>query len=472
MVGLMKTSSNDLSTYRRSLAEIGFDSWFNRLTDKSEIVARGGALLPTQLLLLNRIFQYFAADKRSVLFLSAAPASGKTHVICLVSVDLATFGLNTAIVVPSSELRHDFNEGFRNISNLPKSGIDILTMQAFLREREHYDVALLDEAHNIRSSFELNRTTYRVLDISDLTPRLNWMIYDSKSRKRALTKVIEGEQKESLLKIVHTARGYKWLKNIYLSRSKWIVTISHVPTKTELHLLSADPHERLVTARSSTILISATPLNDDELELYCGIQPADVCRLQIPSQTNSASRCRYFAPRERIDSESAIALAHKLLAKRPVRTLILVNRPVTLRRWLQGFQDAAFDSRVIGILGGDGSRKRLEKFSEFMSRKDSILLTNSTVFWEGINIKQLRILIITEEPNPRPNLVDLYNGRSRKFSHIVRNRMTQGMGRIGREPGTDAICLILFPYKDARVTQFDCSSASVEKTVQLLREID
>ncbi len=201
-------------------------------------------------------------------------------------------------------------------------------------------------------------------------------------------------------------------------------------------------------------------------------EPADVCRLQIPSQTNSASRCRYFAPRERIDSDSAIALAHKLLAKRPVRTLILVNRPVTLRRWLQDFQDAAFDSRVIGILGGDGSRKRLEKFSEFMSRKDSILLTNSTVFWEGINIKQLRILIITEEPNPRPNLVDLYNGRSRKFSHIVRNRMTQGMGRIGREPGTDAICLILFPYKDARVTQFDCSSASVEKTVQLLSEID
>jgi hypothetical protein len=99
-----------------------------------------------------------------------------------------------------------------------------------------------------------------------------------------------------------------------------------------------------------------------------------------------------------------------------------------------------------------------------MSREDSILLTNSSVFREGINIKHLRKLIITEQPNPRP-LVDVYNGRSMRFAHIVPEPNDSGSGRIGREPEDDAICVILFPYKDERVSQFDCSSASIGKIV-------
>lgn len=304
--------------------------------------------------------------------------------------------------------------------------------------------------------------------MSDLSPRLDRIVHDKGNKQKRLTRVIDGEGKESLLSIVRAGRRYKWLSDVYRSRSKWIVVISCSPTETLLHLLVADPAERLVTAKSSTILVSATQLDDDELELYCGIEPINVCRVQIPSKIKSDSRCRYFAPQERIEGEFAIALTRKLLTTRRVRTLILVNRPTTFRRWFERLQGTGLGSRLIGIMGGEGEELRLKKFAEFMSRDDSILLTNSTVFWEGINIKQLRLLIITEEPNPRPNLVDVYHGRSMKFAHIVQNRMTQGMGRIGREPEDDAICLILFPYKDEKVSQFDCSSASLKKIVGLL----
>jgi hypothetical protein len=462
----MKTSSNALSMYRCNLARIGFDSWRKRLTDNSKIVAKGGELLPRQLSLLEGIFRYFASDKRSILSLSAPPASGKTHVTCLVSTDLANCGVMTAVVVPSSELRRDFINGYRNVSSPPESGLSLLTMQAFLRERESYEVALLDEAHNIRSSFELNREIYRVLDISDLSPLVHGIVHDN--RQRFLTRVIDGEGKEALLRIVYTARRYKWLRDIYRSRSKWIVTISS-STGMQLHFLVADPNRRLVTAKSSTILMSATPLDDDELEFYCGINPRDVSRLRLQSDTASRSRCRYFAPRDKIEGGFAVTLTKELLARRQARTLILVNRPTTFRKWLQRLRGSTLRSRVIGIVGGEGEGSRSRKFAEFMSRQDSILLTNSSVFWEGINITQLRLLIIAEPPNPRPNLIDVYNGRSMMFAHIMRKRMTQGMGRIGRVPEEDGTCVILFPYKDPRVLQFDCSSGSVRRIVQQLR---
>jgi hypothetical protein len=471
MVGLMKTSSNALSTYRRDLARGGLDRWRKLLADNSKIVRKGGNLLASQLSLLDGIFRYFTKDRRPIFCVSAPPASGKTHVICLVSTDLATCGVTTAVVAPSGELRRDLIDGYRHIVSSPKSRLNLLTMKAFLKEREDYEVALLDEAHNIRSSFELNPEIYRVLDISDLSPLVHGIVHDN--RQRGLAKVIDGEGKESLLKIAYSARGYKWLGDIYHSRSKWIVTISHSSKGTQLHLMLADPEKRMITAKSSTILISATQLDDNELEFYCGINPNDVSRLQLQTDTPSDSRCRYFAPRDRIDDEFAMALAQELLARRRVRALILVNRPDTFRKWLQRLRDSTLRTRVIGVVGGGGEALRLRRFSQFMSREDSILLTNSSVFWEGINIKQLGTLIITEQPNPRPTLVDVYNGRSMKFTHIIQNRMIQGMGRIGRTPNDDGLCLILFPYKDDRVSQFGCDSASVRKTIsQILKPPD
>jgi hypothetical protein len=465
----MKTSSSDLSTYRRNLGQIGFNEWSKRLAANSKIVVKGGRLLPKQLLLLNSIYRYFVTDQRRLLFLSAPPASGKTHIICLVAADLATLDVSTAIVVPSSELLSDFKEGLMRISELPEFGLDILTMQAFLRVREDYEMALLDEAHNVRSSFELNREIYRVVDIADLVPHLNWLISDGQKRVKSLTKVIDGEEKENLLRIVYRARHYKWLRDIYRSRSMWIAAISSTPTDTKLHLLIADPNERRITARSSTIMISATPLDDNELELYCGIDPRDVCRLEVPGQIDAALNCHYFAPKKVIESACAFDLALRVLSALPVRSLILLNKPVTYRKWFQQLKNSKLRSRAIGIGGGDGGKQRSERYSEFMSKEDSILVTNSTVFWEGINIKQLRLLIIGEKPNPRPNLIDIYSGKSRKFLHIVQNRMMQGIGRIGRIPQDNGVCVIMFPYEDDRVISFDWDGGvSVEKTARLL----
>lgn len=471
MVGHMKASSNDLSTYRRNLVEVGFRGWFLRLSGNSGIVAKGGKLLPKQVLLIGRIYRFLATESKRILFLSAPPASGKTHVICLVSADLAAFGVRTAVVVPSSELLHDFYQGLKSISHTPNLGIDILTMQAFLQVREDYEIALIDEAHNVRSGFELNQSIYRVLDISDLTPLVDSIVHDRKIRgMRVVTKIIDGEDKESLLKIVYSEMRYKWLKSIYRSRSKWIVAISSSPTQTILYMLIADPYQRRITANASTVLISATPLDDDELELYCGIEPTEVCRSHIPVEADSVSSSFYFAPNKRIEFAYGIELVCKLLAARSVRTLILLNRPVTYRRWFEHLEDNGFGTRMVGIVGGEGGKARLRKFSEFMSNEDSILLTNSTVFWEGINIKDLRLLIIAEEPNPRPNLIDVYNGRSWVSGRIMRSRMIQGVGRIGRMSEDDGICLILFPYKGDRVSLLDCDSSSIGSIIRSMTE--
>lgn len=466
MAGHMRTSGTDLSTYKIDLAKTGFDYWLERLSKNSKIVQKGGKLLPRQVTLLDKIFQYFAKDKRNVLVLSAPPASGKSHVICLISADLVASGLKTAIVVPSSELQHDFSEGFE-MTMSKKDRPAVVNMQEFIHEREKYQIAILDEAHNIRSSFELNSSIYRELDITNLAPRLNWLLYDGNGKIKSFTKVIDGEEKESLLRIVAKKTQDSWFTEIYRSRSNWIVAISTFSNLIHLHLLVADPERRMVTAKDSTIFVSATPLTNEELSLYCGIESKDVCRVNIGPEDTVQPTCTFLAPAKKINVDVSFAIACSILLKKSVRTLILANRPITYKKWWEKLSTTKLNSRLVGIIGGEGGRSRLRKFKQYMSKRDSILLTNSSVFWEAINIKGLKLLIVVEPPNPRPNLIDVYNGTHKQFATVMQSRMIQGLGRIGRRPAETGSCLILFPYHHKQISQFELDArVSIDSIVQ------
>lgn len=90
--------------------------------------------------------------------------------------------------------------------------------------------------------------------------------------------------------------------------------------------------------------------------------------------------------------------------------------------------------------------KRREIFGKYNSDSKGILVTSSSVFWEGITIKDLKLVIIPDEPFPEPNILDVYFGRNCYQQKIIHRRIIQGLGRIGRIPHQKCVGVLMFPY--------------------------
>lgn len=71
-------------------------------------------------------------------------------------------------------------------------------------------------------------------------------------------------------------------------------------------------------------------------------------------------------------------------------------------------------------------------------------MTSSTVFWEGITIRNLKLLIIAEPPFPRPRLIELVKKKVTDGRLDMRRRLLQGLGRIGRKRGEFGVIITLF----------------------------
>jgi Rad3-related DNA helicase len=86
-------------------------------------------------------------------------------------------------------------------------------------------------------------------------------------------------------------------------------------------------------------------------------------------------------------------------------------------------------------------------YRDFLKCPNGTLLTASTVFWEGITVDGVRLLVIFEPPFPRPRLVDLLKKRISNGQADMSRRLKQGLGRVGRKKGESGIAITLFDVK-------------------------
>jgi Rad3-related DNA helicase len=101
---------------------------------------------------------------------------------------------------------------------------------------------------------------------------------------------------------------------------------------------------------------------------------------------------------------------------------------------------------------------RSDVMKAYLNSERGILFTSSTVFWEGITIRNLRLLIIPEPPFPRPRLLELIRRKVTDSRIDMSRRFLQGIGRIGRKKGEFGLVVVLFDpcivRKDATMPKF------------------
>src|SRR5213593_2675516 len=109
----------------------------SRWLETIKTLSKHGSLLPTQIELLERVYDSIRSQEKKVCVFVAPPASGKTHVICLLAAYLSQSGA-VAIVVPSNYLKSEFESEFKSVSSTdPK--VDIMNISEFLRNNTDYD---------------------------------------------------------------------------------------------------------------------------------------------------------------------------------------------------------------------------------------------------------------------------------------------------------------------------------------------
>ena len=116
-------------------------------------------------------------------------------------------------------------------------------------------------------------------------------------------------------------------------------------------------------------------------------------------------------------------------------------------------------------------KAREDIYRDFMRSEKGVLFTSSQVFWEGITIEDLRLVVFFDPPYPRPHLLDLRKGRKVYGKRDLVRRLNQGMGRIGRKDG--GIGVLLFDVKgisaklNYQVSEMDPSSLLrfIQKTI-------
>jgi len=133
--------------------------WITSLESISKVHEKFGSFLPTQLELLKKSYDFLLEPQKPVITFTAPPASGKTHVITLVGNYLNSIGKATCIVVPNGELKNDFREQktkIKSTGNLPL----ILSVAEYVRVRSKFNIALIDEAHNLQNTLTNPNLSY------------------------------------------------------------------------------------------------------------------------------------------------------------------------------------------------------------------------------------------------------------------------------------------------------------------------
>jgi len=195
------------------------------------------------------------------------------------------------------------------------------------------------------------------------------------------------------------------------------------------------------------ILFSATPLSMEELDFYCGIDQSIVERsVIVPPLSIRETRGIYFSITDALSEEAKMAHLCDLLNYYPSRILVLFNNLVSCRKARRYLSTRLNKTNVFHISSYEESKSRMKRYLEYLKHDDGALLSSSNIFWEGISVKDLGLLVIADVPYPRPDLFALSSSQKEDVRKLVLQRLKQGLGRIGRAKN-EGICVLLFNTK-------------------------
>jgi superfamily II DNA/RNA helicase len=318
-----------------------------------------------------------------------------------------------------------------------------VTIGAYMKRRHQFEFVLVDEAHNLRSAIELDRNIVKSIHLEKGDPIFNHVVSTLEKDTSYTAKELSIETAHDILKNMKGSEHETDVRQVLGTLSQWRSFCIVSDTTCDLKFIAADPEKRTLMPKGRLFLFSATPLDGEELHFYCN----------VPKETIQTVGRRQidFVPKENViycntlcksDSEK-MGFVISLLKDSKLPTLILVNSNLMCLKWSHELL-SELGARVNTIQSGLHYTKRLRIYKEFTSHPDRILVTSSSVYWEGITIRNLRLLIIPSPPFPQSNLLEIAQRKYVQYAKITKRRLIQGMGRIGRSPLEKGICLLLF----------------------------
>ncbi len=415
-----------------------FADWVIDLQKISKVFRYYGSFLPSQLSLLRNVHSGINSTESPVLVFGAPPSSGKTHVIALCASYFESKGFSSCVVTPNTELIRDFQRELRRVEISAKP--QVLNIGAYVRRKDDFRICLVDEAHNLRSALEMSPevvTTVRIDSKASFYPNVRGVLEQTHSLQRELSPEDAHDLVVRLVDHIHSNP----LKRILGSLTMWRVFVVESDFGLEVKFLAADPTKRNLLPRNRLLLFSATPLDRTELEFYCNIPHNSVVEYQAPREEAGKANVRYrFVPCATYDEKLAVAMTILGSFKEPV--LILINNNKECNRWSLSLSKT-FKSRLVSVCSHLPYSERLTRYERFIRLKTGILVTSSSAYWEGINIKNLKMVVIPDRPYPKPTLLEIAS-KGTNFETVSKRRLIQGVGRVGRSPNTVSMCILLF----------------------------
>jgi Helicase conserved C-terminal domain len=419
----------------------GYEQWLTILQGLSKICQQYNGFLPAQVKLLREIYDSITVFDEKVVTFTAPPASGKTHVIVLFAVYLSFQGYKSCIVTPNGELSVDFKEEFKQII-ASDIAIPVLSIPAYRKIKDTFDFVLMDEAHNLRSALELDSKLLKSFHFKEGDGFYETLIPPAISKKYN-SRELNIETASDVLKKLCDTDAYIDAKPILKTLTQWRCYCVSYGDMCVLKFLQVDPKKRNIIPKGRLFLFSATRLTEEELGFYCNI-PKDFIKTLGEGQS-------VFTPKTNVSygyiacetEDEKIKVSLDLLQENTVTTLILLNNKSNCEIWASEF-NKKYSNRVISIESGLKHSQRISAYKKFLEKEGNILITSSNVFWEGITIKQLKLLLIPNIPFPQPTMLELTEGKSPEYQKIAERRLIQGIGRVGRVAKSKGVCLLFF----------------------------
>jgi Rad3-related DNA helicase len=425
------------------IVEKDFDNFLENIKKESILVQKYGSLLTEQTKLLELFYELIKSEKE-IICLSAPPASGKTHVILLLIKYFLDVNKNVGLILPFQELIDDFKLATKDIENLNSNHFKIFNIAEYLNGIMNFDILFIDEAHNLKSCMELNREFVKKLVINK-----NHEFYNLFKNRTLLSNVgnrsfrLNTLTLKEILEILKNESNFNVvIEEIYSNLSEWIGFIYINSWRIEIFIVKANFGKSFPVNAKKIVFFSATPLNKDELKFYCGIneERMEIGDILQPKSKQRRIKCFYLL--QNIDEALKIKFTKSLLSEFLKKTLILTNSSYTSQ---VVFNQLKLNHRKLFLIPANiQSNERKKIFKEFDLLHDGVLISSSNVFWEGINIKNLELLIIFDIPFPKPSLMELYQGTRLNVKNLIRRRLIQGIGRIGRKAENFGVAILLF----------------------------
>jgi len=419
---------------------LDYEQWLSNLRGLSKICQQYNGFLPAQLKLLREIYDSITVFNEKVVTFTAPPASGKTHVIVLSAVYLSLHGYKSCIVTPNGELSVDFKEEFKQIT-ASDIAIPVLSIPAYRKIKDTFDFVLMDEAHNLRSALELDNKLLKSFHFKQGDGFYETLVPQAISKKYS-TRELNIETASDVLKKLCETEAYVDAKQILKTLTQWRCYCVSYGDMCVLKFLQADPKKRNILPKGRLFLFSATRLTEDELGFYCNI-PKDLIKTLGEDQSIFTPKTNVSYGYVVFEEADKVKMSMDLLQKSVLTTLILLNNKNNCEIWASEF-NKTFPDRVVVIESGLKHSERIKAYKKFLEKEGNILITSSNVFWEGINIKQLKLLLIPNIPFPQPTMLELTEGKSPEYQKIAERRLIQGIGRVGRVPKSRGICFLFF----------------------------